>query len=85
VGKRIRGNLASRLFLQGIVANGAGGGKALLDITLFEQLPRTAGMVGPDTGKTAGLQFLLHGELDAFGFAQLRVSNRRHIGNMSRV
>jgi len=65
VSEGVRYDIPLRLFLYPVVADGAGGRQAFLDIALLQDLPRPVGIVRPDAGEAVGLEF--HANLDGVG------------------
>src|SRR5687767_4795728 len=65
MGKGVRHHASLRLPLHGVVADGGGGLQRGVDIAGLKEAVFLFGTVGPDAGKTIGLQFDAH--LNAIG------------------
>ena len=81
MGKAVRHDIALRLFLQTVVADGGGGGERFLQITLFKDLAGLVGMVRPHPGQTIRLQLQTHRELVGLGLADALASRLNLLGN----
>lgn len=70
VGKRFWYHSTNRLLLQPIIANRRGGRQCLVNVTRLKELETRFSVVGPEPGKTIGLQFQFDGQGIAIGFGQ---------------
>ncbi len=82
MGEAFGHDAARRLALERIVADGGGGGEALLDVAGFEARLHLVVEVGPDAGEAVGLQFHAHLKLVGGRLARSLLAQRHHlVGN----
>src|SRR3990170_5637685 len=65
MGESVRHDIALRLFLDAIVADGARRVESLFDVAGLDDVLGLLGVIGPDAGKTVGLK--LHAHLERIG------------------
>ena len=70
MGKAVGNDIALRLFLQAVVADGFGGKHRFLNVFGFEDIV-VDGVVSPNAGETVGLQFEFDGKGIGLFFADL--------------
>src|SRR5688572_1908085 len=69
VGEGVRRDVAARLLLETVIADGARGLEGLLDVALLEDLELPLRVMGPDAGEEVGLELEPHRELVVLGLA----------------
>src|SRR3990170_6903688 len=67
MGESVRHDIALRLFLDAIVADGARRVESLFDVAGLDDVLGLLGVIGPDAGKTVGLE--LHAHLERIAFS----------------